>query len=72
VCHASLEADEQVIGMSREVPKENTGRMDVEYQSEAAYVHPDHEREAAGIGFRRRSTGTLMELETKRNPNLHK
>ena len=52
--------------MSREAPRENTGSLDPGTQPDDAYVHPQHERAAQALGFRRLRTGTLMELEAKR------
>jgi hypothetical protein len=53
------------------VPVENTGAIDLVTRPEGAYVHPRHEREAALMGYQRVRTGTLMELETQRNPKLY-
>jgi hypothetical protein len=70
-CREALTADEQVISVSREVPMENTGTLDVQYRTDQGYVHPAHEKAATLRGYRRRATGTLIELEVQRNPNLY-
>ena len=72
VCLDPLDANEQVVGVTRDVPRQTTRSLVADTEPENGYVHPEHERSAAALGYRRVATGTLMELERRRNPALFK
>lgn len=68
VCRESLSADDEVVAMTRDVRRDlpGSGSIDARYEADDQYVHHEHETAAELLGFRRRATGTLMQLEANR------